>query len=730
MVNDRHLPGSSDPADPAPDASYTPYDEGYDRQQGTQSGHDGYAAGAFDGLNGFGTGTPVGGDTYHGAGGHPSDPYDTGRYDTADPYGTTAYDPSPYDTGGYAVDAYGTGYGGNQDGGSWDSSGEWDLGAAGGQLSGADTGGYPVAGYGTAGPGPDGFGADAPGSVTFTTGTFDTGTFDTGAFTTGAFTGSGLGVSPYPGGPATATFDPAGPDTGGFDTGGVPGTGDFDTSGYDTGGYPVAAAWPETDHHLDVPGAPGARPTIPAQQRTDTTGAWDPNGHPADSGQWDTADGWGQDRPWESTGVFAATGVDTGETQVWDATAWATGDSVYEEGPATHPGGEPPAGDGADGPAARRSRSAAPGADHAPDPAADLAHPEGSADGTGRLAGDLDDGYADAYGEAYPDEYGEAYADGYGDGYGEDTDGGHPRHLSDDTSGPDGELPGADRHDDPAGGHPDGPGPDDEPVLVGAGARRETSRGRRGSGRPRTRTGARPKRSALLTVAVPSVAIMGVTAVAAATVSGMGGDGGKDDSTTQAAPDAPPVKPSVANSKLDTQLAGLSDRADDFADRASRTQERIDLQARQAAERKRKAAEAARREALRPKFALPVAQHGLSATYGQSGLNWMSLHTGIDFPVGLGTPVMAATDGTVRTQWNSAYGNMAIVTAPDGTETWYCHLGTTRVRSGSVKAGDVIAYSGDSGNSTGPHLHFEVRPGGGSAIDPLAWLRSHGLDPT
>ena len=108
----------------------------------------------------------------------------------------------------------------------------------------------------------------------------------------------------------------------------------------------------------------------------------------------------------------------------------------------------------------------------------------------------------------------------------------------------------------------------------------------------------------------------------------------------------------------------------------------------------------------------------------------MSVHTGIDFPVSYGTPVMAATDGTVRTQWNSAYGNMAIVTATDGTETWYCHLSSTKIRSGTrSRPATPIAYSGNSGNSTGPHLHFEVRPGGGSAIDPLPWLRSHGLDP-
>ncbi|MFI9173994.1 M23 family metallopeptidase [Streptomyces lincolnensis] len=253
-------------------------------------------------------------------------------------------------------------------------------------------------------------------------------------------------------------------------------------------------------------------------------------------------------------------------------------------------------------------------------------------------------------------------------------------------------------------------------------------------GRAATRNAARsrrrtpPRRSALLTVAVPSACVMGVAGIAAASVGTLTED--SKDASTMAA-DATAVKPSAANNKLDTQLENLSAEADDFSDRVSRTQERIDLKAQQEAERKKAAEEAARKERLRPKFALPVAQHGLSAYYGQSGVNWMSLHTGIDFPVSYGTTVMAVTDGTVRTQWNSAYGNMMIVTAKDGTETWYCHLSSYRVASGTtVKAGDPIAYSGNSGNSTGPHLHLEVHPAGGSPIDPLPWLRSHGIDPT
>ncbi|MFF2008170.1 M23 family metallopeptidase [Streptomyces sp. NPDC058195] len=257
---------------------------------------------------------------------------------------------------------------------------------------------------------------------------------------------------------------------------------------------------------------------------------------------------------------------------------------------------------------------------------------------------------------------------------------------------------------------------------------------RRSPGRPATRSGGRgrrrtpAKRSALLTVAIPSACVMSVAGIAAASVGGLGGDEKKDDGSTLAAADS--VKPAEANNKLDTQLANLSADAENFAGRASRAQERIDLRERQAAEKKKREEEAARKEAMRPKFVMPVKQHGLSAYFGQAGVNWMSVHTGIDFPVLEGTPVMAATDGVVSTRLNSAYGNMAIVTMADGTETWYCHLSSTRIRSGPVKAGDVIAYSGDTGNSTGPHLHFEVRPGGGAAVNPLPWLRSHGVNPT
>ncbi|MBD0671449.1 M23 family metallopeptidase, partial [Streptomyces sp. CBMA156] len=134
-------------------------------------------------------------------------------------------------------------------------------------------------------------------------------------------------------------------------------------------------------------------------------------------------------------------------------------------------------------------------------------------------------------------------------------------------------------------------------------------------------------------------------------------------------------------------------------------------------------------EPVRPAVVMPVARHGLGELFGEAGTHWANRHTGIDFPVDGGSEVRAVTDGTVRTQWNAFYGYMTILKMPDGTEAWYCHLRAYKVRKGPVKQGDVIAFVGSSGNSTGPHLHFEIRPQGSGPVDPLPWFLSNGLDP-
>ncbi|MGW3428675.1 M23 family metallopeptidase [Streptomyces melanosporofaciens] len=478
--------------------------------------------------------------------------------------------------------------------------------------------------------------------------------------------------------------------TGSYDTGHY-NTAHYDTTHYDSGSYDTTAMWAAAGYHL---------PTgIPAQQDAETgaqwdIGAWDTGatGHTEMPGQWDQGAGYEAET--------YTSGVDTGQTQFWDATAYGTVDEAqhYDHSGLTQPGFD------------QHQHQPEHQPEHEPNDFEQTAVFEPNAfEHSGAFEQPNAFEQSAAFDETAAFEQA-AVAEHEPNSF-EHTAVFDPVHESDQSHDP---APEAEPEPEAAAVRESAPSP-----------RREASRGRRRTPSPR------PKRSALLTVAVPSVCALGVTAVAAASVSGVGSDK-KDESTTQAAPDtaAAPVKPSVANSKLDSQLAGVREGADDFRDRASRTQERIDLQARQAAEKKRKAAEAARKEALRPKYALPVAQHGLSAMFGQAGINWMSVHTGIDFPVSYGTPVMAATDGTVTTQWNDAYGNMVVLTSPDGTETWYCHLSSAKIRSGTVKAGETIAYSGNSGNSTGPHLHFEVHPGGGSAIDPLPWLRGQGLDPT
>ncbi|MCP9956385.1 transglycosylase family protein [Streptomyces sudanensis] len=118
--------------------------------------------------------------------------------------------------------------------------------------------------------------------------------------------------------------------------------------------------------------------------------------------------------------------------------------------------------------------------------------------------------------------------------------------------------------------------------------------------------------------------------------------------------------------------------------------------------------------------------------YGKAGSSWSSgYHTGVDFPVPTGTSVRAVASGrVVSAGWAGAYGYQIVIRHDDGKYSQYAHLSALSVRAGqSVSSGQRIARSGSTGNSSGPHLHFEVRtgPGYGSDIDPLAYLRRGGV---
>ncbi|GAB3508089.1 M23 family metallopeptidase [Amycolatopsis cihanbeyliensis] len=145
------------------------------------------------------------------------------------------------------------------------------------------------------------------------------------------------------------------------------------------------------------------------------------------------------------------------------------------------------------------------------------------------------------------------------------------------------------------------------------------------------------------------------------------------------------------------------------------TQARIEREA----EAKRKAEE----EAKRPKTVVP-AQGRFSSGFGA---RWGGSHYGIDIANSIGTPIVAAADGTViEAGPASGFGLWVRVQLSDGTIHVYGHMNSYSVSVGQqVKAGEKIAEIGNRGQSTGPHLHFEVWQSG-KKVDPRAWLANRG----
>jgi LysM repeat protein len=118
--------------------------------------------------------------------------------------------------------------------------------------------------------------------------------------------------------------------------------------------------------------------------------------------------------------------------------------------------------------------------------------------------------------------------------------------------------------------------------------------------------------------------------------------------------------------------------------------------------------------------------------YHKAGSSWSKgYHTGVDFPVPTGTSVKAIGAGkVVSAGWGGSFGYQVVIRHSDGRYTQYAHLSAISVKSGqTVGGGQRIGRSGSTGNSTGPHLHFEVRtgPGFGTDIDPVAYLRAGGV---
>lgn len=130
-------------------------------------------------------------------------------------------------------------------------------------------------------------------------------------------------------------------------------------------------------------------------------------------------------------------------------------------------------------------------------------------------------------------------------------------------------------------------------------------------------------------------------------------------------------------------------------------------------------------------WVLPVTGYHLTGRFGQASALWSRTHTGLDFAGASGSTIVSVAAGTVTsTGYEGAYGNRTVITLEDGTEVWYCHQSRIAVSPGdTVDPGQVIGYTGSTGNVTGPHLHLEIRPGGGNPVDPESVLRDHSVAP-
>ncbi|MEU1942513.1 M23 family metallopeptidase [Streptomyces sp. NPDC020125] len=144
----------------------------------------------------------------------------------------------------------------------------------------------------------------------------------------------------------------------------------------------------------------------------------------------------------------------------------------------------------------------------------------------------------------------------------------------------------------------------------------------------------------------------------------------------------------------------------------------------------------AKKKAPASDWQTPVDKFSIGAAFGLAGNLWSHNHSGQDFVVPTGTPVHAAHDGVVVKAGpygggdGPAYGNAIVIKHDNATYSQYAHLSRIDVRIGqTVTEGQQIGLSGSTGNSTGPHLHFEIRttPNYGTAVEPLKFLRDHGV---
>jgi murein DD-endopeptidase MepM/ murein hydrolase activator NlpD len=144
------------------------------------------------------------------------------------------------------------------------------------------------------------------------------------------------------------------------------------------------------------------------------------------------------------------------------------------------------------------------------------------------------------------------------------------------------------------------------------------------------------------------------------------------------------------------------------------------------AQRKAAAKVKAEREAKR--WVRPIKTWHITSDFGA---RWGASHDGIDLGASTGTPVYAMSKGTViGSFYDSSFGNKLEIKYWDGSISWYGHLSKRKAKKGdTVQPGELVGLVGNTGHSFGSHLHFEMQKStvNDSPVDPMPWLRLHGL---
>jgi murein DD-endopeptidase MepM/ murein hydrolase activator NlpD len=242
-------------------------------------------------------------------------------------------------------------------------------------------------------------------------------------------------------------------------------------------------------------------------------------------------------------------------------------------------------------------------------------------------------------------------------------------------------------------------------------------------------------RSRILVAATAAVAVLGLGALAANAAVTEGGSPPEN----VAAPTAPTADPAKEEREAEAERADRGERAQEDSSKEqeskaeepkpspSETEEAEPEPEPEPAETEEEAEEVQAEEPP-PDWVHPMPGASTTSCYGQ---RWGSMHAGVDLAAAAGTPIKAVGAGTVTDAgWAfSGYGISVVIRHSNGASTHYAHMSETAVSPGdSVSPGETIGFEGSTGDSTGPHLHFEVHDGMWNQIEPTSWMRDRGVE--